>query len=265
MWRLLKETLVEIWRHRLDVIKCFWTWPIFCMAVLAIAGLLVISMESEPERNLDFEQIFSALAVVLCLFALIVSPAAIRWHQLMISGRPVSWLPARPNWSSYKYALITSVLSFAFLVFSKLSSSIWQDLFMPIVGLLTGGRELSAIEYQAFDWIFAAAMPLAFAYIFGKFYLRLPEMSVDEPMRGARKAWSKRERRQFYLALLAILLLPSIISQVELAASAANSAVSILQPLTLVATLLSSIMGLTLLSVVYQKNLENRNRADKTA
>jgi uncharacterized membrane protein YidH (DUF202 family) len=281
MWGLLGETLSEVKRHFLDMLRCF--WPVLIYFAVAVAMLVAWKYWLDKSRHNSLSGIFSSLAVlvVFCafLFSILAAPAAIQWHRLIITGQPTGWKMSRPSWPAFGYMLLISVLMFFFLILEKFFLAAWDDLLMPILGAFRhesssnsalvwydfidsfGSRWFSHLMDFANPILGNMFVVLVYAIIFGGLYVRLPEMSLEPSWHGARKLWTKRERWNFLNALFLIFSISPIVSQVEhyiWLITEYEFKHNAQEPFlfSLLAGIVSMILAITLLSVAYKRNLK---------
>lgn len=276
MLGLLNETITEMKSKPVDLFRCFWPSVALALASFLIAAsfsdlIRQFASESELEANiLMFMAVFAGGGLV---FAATIAPGVIRWHRFLIADQPTSWLPPVPFKSTITYTLLAGSIGFLYVAIQKVFGSLYQDLLFPVVGLVTGSVGLKAIPwlldpslnflFQFADYVFGFLS----AILLGRLYLRLPEISLEAPLRGARKAWTKKQKWAFYLALGTIFLSAFLMQRLDDAIWASiNDIASILffLPVSIVFSLFFWAAGITLLSVAYRRNLVNRDKENSS-
>jgi hypothetical protein len=267
---LLAESAREIMSRPKDILRCFWPTAIFHAAGLALV-LVLFPGEIETGRiaknNENAVAVF--IAALLALFAVTIAPGVIRWHRALITSQPTHWLPLVPPLSALLYTLLVAFTFFLFVAIQKIFSSLYQDLLMPIIGLFSGGGEI--------PWIFDPQKNAAFqfgelimtflaAFILGRLYMRLPEIAVEQPYKGARGTWSRSERWNFYCALGVLFLIPVVSDSIMnylWAKTGELAGYLVLLPVFFILSTICWIASITLLSVAYRRNLQRRDEAAK--
>jgi hypothetical protein len=265
MWGLLKETVQEIIGKPLDMAKCFWSSAIFAISWLTLIEVMpAAEVESASISKID-GFVFAVVAIAMfALFALTVTPGVIRWHRLLITNQPSSWLPLAPMQSTLLYTMLVALTIFLFVAISKILGSLYQDLLLPIIGLLNVGADIPWLFVRLQNPFLFGEFSMTFvaAFILGRLYMRLPEIAVEQSHKGARSNWTKSERWNFYVALGLLFLIPTV----------SDFALNYFWPETLEQTgylllLLVQIAlatfcwiaSITLMSVAYRRNLEKHS------
>jgi hypothetical protein len=143
MRSFLAETAQELIRRPMDVLRCFWPAVIFFIGWMTLLVLLLAG-QSEIDNNLkpDSGAVAVFCGALIALFAVTIAPGVIRWHRRLIANHPTDWLPFVPFRSAILYTLCVVFAFVLFVAISKIFSSLFHDLLLPVIGLLTGGVEL---------------------------------------------------------------------------------------------------------------------------
>jgi hypothetical protein len=240
MLELLRESWDEVAKRQIALLKCFWLSVVLYCAVLAMMFMGYI----------DGLWAFAGLLVV---FVLTVTPGAVRWHRHVIVEDKVDWKPLLPNGLSLAYAAKLLAATFALAVIKKFIESIVNDLVMPIYGALLGPVAQPPTA-QLHSIISAILSLLVFVLIFGTWMLHLPEGALDSTTRGARKSWPPGHKRNYLKALATFYVVPVLVTSFA-AQFFPDDMLRIL--IDVVAALICGILGLSLLSVTYRRNMNN--------
>jgi hypothetical protein len=281
MRNLLQETLAELWTHKTGFLKAFWPVVVLMPAVTILGGLVYYSFfsVSNLDQPLVDGELWITILVATVVIAFGVAPSAVRWHRLVIADENVRWLPQLPSVKLWGYTLKLIAVGLGFGAFSKIFESIWSDLLMPIMGLVLGptwsgfdlkedfvsrvqAMPLKVIAATGFDIVGIVSIYAVFVWVFGELILSLPEGAMDKALRGASTNWPPGGKRKFVGALLVLFAFPavvgSIVMNLVLMGSSGAWRFLLVGPLT---DLFCCIIGVTLLSVAYRRNLETKRAA----
>jgi hypothetical protein len=241
MWELLKETWDELAKNWLTLLQCFWL-PI------PLTSALLYFLWPLPQEQ------FAYFAVYAVLAALVWGNGAVCWHRHVISGDQVSWLPRIPDIKTLWYGIKLIFTVFVFGATGKVGESIARDLLMPIVGLLTGGMEIGVAVSNTIEVIVRVVSMLIYVLILGPWMLRLPEGSLDQDLRGARKQWPADGKRHYLQAFAAVSFAAWALSELERHLDQADSVALAL--VLVLPDLAVSALAFSLLTVAYRRNMK---------
>jgi hypothetical protein len=279
MWSLLKESVGEIALRWRDVCRIFWL-------TLALMPLIwIVTSITQYWRISVFEQVdgyiaskfvpVAFLAFLVIVFGLGFAPAAVRWHRTLIADEIASAKLRLPDRKSWAYMLKLSIFSAAFFFVNVFAMSAWSDLIIPIIYMfeynavdgsfvktvlafmIEPQQQIPAYAVIAISKIIVTA---AYVLIFARWFLSLPEKSLDTNFQGATKSWQPFAYRKFLGALILVQSVPYILEAAEKYTSdhlydLRSFDALWLSMLTIVVNLFIALLGLTLLSVAYRRNL----------
>ncbi len=244
MLGLLRESCCEVIRRPVALLKCFWlTVVLECVVFSLVLARLITPYE----------------ALVGMLFVLVVSitPGAVMWHRHVIADQKASLLPRLPDLFSLAYLFKFAVATIVFSTIKKIASSLASDVILPLYGLAAGGvlPEDPTIVGLALAVLGEVIAVLAFVLIFGRLMLWLPEGTLDLAQRGFRETWSPQGRADFLSALGLVYVAPALIS--AFATWISPEELNWLWVVQLFSAIAATVVGLSLLTVAYRRNLQH--------
>jgi hypothetical protein len=255
MWSLLKESVGEIALRWRDVCRIFWL-------TLALMPLIwIVTSITQYWRISVFEQVdgyiaskfvpVAFLAFLVIVFGLGFAPAAVRWHRTLIADEIASAKLRLPDRKSWAYMLKLSIFSAAFFFVNVFAMSAWSDLIIPIIYMF---------EYNAVDGSFVKTV-LAFMI---EPQQQIPAYAVIAISKIIVTAAYVLIFARWFLSLPGALILVQSVPYILEAAEKYTSDhlydlrsfdALWLSMLTIVVNLFIALLGLTLLSVAYRRNL----------
>jgi hypothetical protein len=231
---VLAQTLKIVWQRKLDAVRCF--WPIVAY-VAAIVGLIsgamhLVNIYDGENLTILVGALLAFFALLFFLAAALLTPAIVKWHRAIVLNEPIGSALSKPSRQSFKYASLLLLLAIAYTVMDKVLASVWNDLLMPVVGLLMNSDSdhpliiwsdlVLSLDSKWFSTFMSFSRPvlanviLSFVYVvlFRSLYLRLPEVALGQEYSGSRQLLTKREKWQFTLFLVLLFAAPELVQAV---------------------------------------------------
>jgi hypothetical protein len=238
---LLRESWSEIANRASALLKCFWLAVFLECVVLALLFFGALAY-------------LEAVAVLFVVLVLVVAPGAVRWHRHVIASEKVSWTPRLPGYVSLAYAAKLLAASVVYTIIRRFLDSVVNNLALPILGAALGSNAQSPPEL--ITWFATEVLTLlAFVLTLGTWLLRLPEGALDPSARGVSRQWPAQGKSEYEHALIAVYSAPLlVVFSVSLLAQADRIWWNLM---ILASQIVSTVLGLSLLTVAYRRNLDH--------
>jgi hypothetical protein len=279
MWSLLKESIFEIALHWRDVFKTFWLTMVFIPVIWIFIALLQSLRPSIAEQSSGSSSSYFLIICLIIFFGVVLAPAAVKWHRTLIANEDATVKPVLPDRKSWIYLLLLSMFLVAFVIVNIFAKSAWGDLIIPIIGMfeynaIKGSFAKSVLAYIIEPYKHGLAAPYVeiavgkvigitiYVLIFARWFLSLPEKSLDIKLQGATKNWEHFAYRNFLGAMIFVQTIPFVLEAIqEYLSENLNNLWGLdttwLSILIITINLFIALLGLTLLSVAYRRNLKN--------